>query len=537
MSEILGHVIHFVTSSYFLVLTYYIYIATPPPRREPHCHTAHTMDATLSIMPVVGNDDGVIRPSTPNKRAPSVPQAGSSKDSSIETTSHNSSGNNGNNGQRNPKGEKGQNMAVLTKAITHPTNTFEVEASTRAQSEAPPNGGFLAWLQVAAGFVLYLNTWGIISSFSVFQTYYETDALFTATSAEISWIGAVQCFFLLSMGLVAGPLFDRGHLRWLLLFGSILVVGGHLTLSLCTTYWQTMLTQGVCVGIGTGLLFNPTVSLIPRWFTSHMGLALGVAATGSSVGGVIYPLLFAQLLPHVGFGWTVRVIGFVIMAAFLFPIIAMRVRVPTPRPRAIIDRTAFTDVPYMLFTLAIFTTFIGQTVLIFYISYYPMDTRITTPSLALHMAAIFNAGSFLGRLVPNWLSDHIGPLNTQTPFTFFLAVSVLCLIPVKNTYGMVIEAVVTGFFSGAVVAMSPVCIRLLTDDPSRLGTRNGMAFAIGAFGLIVGGPAGGTILESSKSHNGWITLWLFAAHFMLLGALLCFVARTMIVGYKIRTRI
>ena len=42
----------------------------------------------------------------------------------------------------------------------------------------PPNGGLVAWLQVVGGFMLFFNNWGIVNAFGVFQSYYESGALF-----------------------------------------------------------------------------------------------------------------------------------------------------------------------------------------------------------------------------------------------------------------------------------------------------------------------------------------------------------------------
>lgn len=166
---------------------------------------------------------------------------------------------------------------------------------------APPNGGLIAWLQVAAGFVLFFNTWGMISSFSVFQTYYESGELFEASSANISWIGSIQCFLLQLTGLVAGPIYDRGYLRLLLVTGSFMIIFGLMMLSLSTEYWQALLAQAFCIGVGAGLLFVPTVSLIPTWFSTRIGLAIGIASSGSSLGGVIYPIVLYRLISQVGF--------------------------------------------------------------------------------------------------------------------------------------------------------------------------------------------------------------------------------------------
>lgn len=55
-----------------------------------------------------------------------------------------------------------------------------------------PDGGLQAWLQVLGGFMIFFNTWGLLNTFGVFQTYYASGDLFTASSSDISWIGSIQ---------------------------------------------------------------------------------------------------------------------------------------------------------------------------------------------------------------------------------------------------------------------------------------------------------------------------------------------------------
>jgi len=182
----------------------------------------------------------------------------------------------------------------------------------------------------------------------------------------------------------------------------------------------------------------------------------------------------------------------------------MRVRVT--KPRAMVDWSAFRDAPFIVFTLGVLVTFIGQTVLLFYISFYPADRGLTNTSLAFYITAIFNAGSVLGRILPNALSDRIGAFNTIAPLTMLLGVTMLCLLGVHNAAGMVVEALVTGFFSGVVVAMPPVCFRMVTDNKFMIGTRMGQGFAIGGLGLLAGGPGAGAILVTADPLN-WKGLW------------------------------
>ncbi|KAI3325975.1 monocarboxylate permease-like protein, mch4 [Xylariaceae sp. AK1471] len=400
----------------------------------------------------------------------------------------------------------------------------------------PPNGGLVAWLQVAAGFVLFFNTWGILSSFGVFQSYYESGDLFVTSSSNISWIGSIQSFLLQLTGLVAGPLYDRGYLRALLITGMALVLLGLFALSASTQYYQALLSQGFSIGIGAGLLFTPTVSLLPTYFSTHIGLAIGIASSGSSLGGVIYPVVLSKLIDQVGFPWAVRAVGFIALGTFILPLLVMRIRVRAPKPRSIVDWSAFTDVPFIVFTLGVFFVFIANTVVIFYISFYPLDRGFTNQTLGFYIVAIFNAGSVLGRILPNALSDRIGVFNTLVPLTLILGVTQFALLGVFNTPGMVVEAIATGFFSGVVIALPPVAFRMLTENKSMIGTRIGMGFALSGFGLLAAGPIAGAILSATSNPLNWAGVWVFGGLAAVISGLLHASVRIMRAGVALNIK-
>lgn len=415
---------------------------------------------------------------------------------------------------------------------------FEKPANAPAPTSGPsppPNGGLVAWLQVAAAFALFFNTWGMISTFAVFQTYYESGDLFVTSSSNISWIGSIQSFMLQITGLIAGPIYDRGYLRVLLCTGSFMVVFGLMMLSLATEFWQALLAQAFCVGIGAGLLFVPTVSLLPTYFSTRLGLAVGISSSGSSLGGVIYPIVLYRLISNIGFPWAVRCIGFIALGTFILPLVVLRIRVRAPKPRAVIDWSAFRDAPFMAFTMGMIIAFLGQTILIFYISFYPENRGFTDQSLAFYIVAIFNSGSFVGRIVPNALSDRIGVFNTITPFTLLLGVTLLCLLAVHNTAGMVVMAVVTGFFSGMLVALPPVCFRMLTHDKSMIGTRIGQGFAMAGIGLLIAGPSGGAVLGTVDPLN-WTGLWVYAGVTACVAAVIFAGVRIMTGGFVLKRK-
>lgn len=85
-------------------------------------------------------------------------------------------------------------------------------------------------------------------------------------------------------GLVTGPIYDAGHLKGLVVVGSILAVFGMMMTSLCEEYWQVLLAQGIVVGCGAGCLLLPSVAIMPQYFTKRRAFATGIGAVGSSLG-------------------------------------------------------------------------------------------------------------------------------------------------------------------------------------------------------------------------------------------------------------
>ncbi|KAF2486748.1 major facilitator superfamily domain-containing protein [Neohortaea acidophila] len=385
--------------------------------------------------------------------------------------------------------------------------------------------------------MLFFNTWGLLNTFGVYQTYYESGQLWTASSSDISWIGSIQALMVLLGGSLSGPLFDRGYLRSLLVTGTFGIVFGHMMLSLTHKYWETLLAQGFVIGLGASCLFIPAVAILPTYFSSKIGLALGLAASGSSMGGIIYPIMFYKLIDQVGFGWSVRILGFTTLATLLLPIFVMKIRVRPPKPRSVVDWTAFTDFPYMLFVAGTVVGFAGLYVGLFYTSYYGEATRYTDTSLSFYLVPILNAGSVFGRTLPNWLSDKIGPFNVIAPGALCVGIVTLCYNAVSNAGGLVVLALLFGFFSGIFIAMPPVLFVALTKDKSKIGTRIGMGFAMLGIGVLAGGPGGGGILGSNEHDLHFTGVWIYAGVTFIAASAVFFALRIMRGGWKLRVKV
>ncbi|KAK3681911.1 hypothetical protein LTR37_020780, partial [Vermiconidia calcicola] len=211
----------------------------------------------------------------------------------------------------------------------------------------PPDGGLKAWTQIAMGWIAIATTWGWINCFGVFQTYYTLNL--DISPSTISWIGTTQNFLTFFIGAFSGRLLDAGYFLPTVLVGASLQILGIFMMSLSTKYWQLFLTQGVLNGIGNGIFFTPCMGLMATWFSKKRSLAMGCASTGNAAGGIIYPIMVRELLPKLGFAWTVRVLGFMNLGLLALVVCLMKPRLPPRKSADFFDKSAFKEVPFVLF--------------------------------------------------------------------------------------------------------------------------------------------------------------------------------------------
>src|SRR5271156_6319583 len=64
--------------------------------------------------------------------------------------------------------------------------------------------------------------------------------------------------------------------------------------------------------------FFPSVACLSHWFRRKRALAMGIVYSGSSIGGVVWPILMSHLLnnPSIGFKWSLRIAGFINVLSF-----------------------------------------------------------------------------------------------------------------------------------------------------------------------------------------------------------------------------
>ena len=126
--------------------------------------------------------------------------------------------------------------------------------------------------------------------------------------------------------LVVGPLVDRWSVRGLMLIGAGALVGGLFALAWAPNELAFGIAMSTLVAAAMTLL-GPIVcsAVVSRWFTTSRGRALGIAAMGTSIGGMVMAPLFGLGFETVGWRDTVRLMA-VAAAVFSLPLLIFALR-------------------------------------------------------------------------------------------------------------------------------------------------------------------------------------------------------------------
>lgn len=127
----------------------------------------------------------------------------------------------------------------------------------------------------------------------------------------------MQIFLMCFLSPFSGQIFDNYGPRPLILGGSFLHVFGLMMASLSSQYYQFMLSQGLCSSLGVSAIFLASIGTVSGWFKRRRGMAFGLFATGSSLGGVVFPIMLSRLIQSVGYGWAMRTAAFIILALLI----------------------------------------------------------------------------------------------------------------------------------------------------------------------------------------------------------------------------
>ena len=159
---------------------------------------------------------------------------------------------------------------------------------------------FIGWRMVAVAFFVdfiavgfFFYSYGVF--FKAIATEFGDSRLGVSIGTTVTMgVGAVLAPFI-------GQALDRYPLKNIMAIGAISMGSGFLLLGFVETPLQFYLVLGLFIGFGSGAMGQlATSKLVSNWFIMKRGTALGIAATGISVSGVIMPAVSALIIAEAG---------------------------------------------------------------------------------------------------------------------------------------------------------------------------------------------------------------------------------------------
>ncbi|KAF2762425.1 monocarboxylate permease-like protein [Pseudovirgaria hyperparasitica] len=405
-----------------------------------------------------------------------------------------------------------------------------------------PDGGLQAWLVVVGGFCTIFASFGWINCIGIFQNYYQANLLSHYSSSAVAWIPSTESFMMFFWGPVVGKITDHYGPRVPILIGSFLHVFGLMMTSISREYYQIFLAQSVCSAIGCSFVFYPAMTACSTWFLRHRALAIGIMASGSSIGGVVLPIMVNRLVVQIGFGWTMRALAFLLLGMVSVGILTVKSRLPPlKQPLALMDFIVpWKEMPFLLLGIGSWFLYIGGFIPFTFIIVQARAQGMST-GLAGYLVSILNGASTFGRIIPAHFGDIIGVFNIMIALTSLGAVSCIALwLPStvmesgQTNALIIIFTIFYGFASGCVFSIIPAMIAKISPDVRKLGVRTGSLYAVSATGVLIGSPIAGAI--ASSSGNGFLGLTLFSGLLLVVGAVFVVAARLKLTGLKLMAK-
>ena len=366
---------------------------------------------------------------------------------------------------------------------------------------------FLGWRMVAVAFLVDFIAVGFF--------FYSYGIFFKAIAVEFGdsrfgvsigvtvtqGVGALLAPFI-------GRALDRFPLKNVMACGAISMGTGFGLLGLVQTPLQFYLVLGVFVGFGAGAMGQlATSKLVSNWFVLKRGSALGIAATGISVSGVIMPAISAWIIAT--FGWreafmTYGLITFLVVVPVVLRLVISRPEdvgllpdgatekdsLPPPKPP--LRTRDFLSQPNFWVLL----TVIGLLFCIQSATLIHMVPKLTDSGLSLVAAsgiASATAGfGIMGKLIFGALVDRWDVRHALWLGIGFQFVGQLMMVFMEGHLAFLIGACFFGFGMGGVVPMQGAVV--------------GAAFGRESFGRVLGAmrPPMAVLHLAGTPFAGWV---------------------------------
>lgn len=175
-----------------------------------------------------------------------------------------------------------------------------------------------AIIVIALGFLALALTYSARAVLSLAMPIWESELGWSRDN--VSNVAAIALLIMAVIAPLSGVMLDRKGLRFTLLSGLVAVCLSCIVVSIADNVWVLLIGFGVIGGVGFGIVATHVVAAaVARVYPGHVGLASGIATSGSTAGQFLIVPLVAVLLAS--FSWRWGFAGLALGTALLIPLV------------------------------------------------------------------------------------------------------------------------------------------------------------------------------------------------------------------------
>ncbi|MBV8360778.1 MAG: MFS transporter [Deltaproteobacteria bacterium] len=372
------------------------------------------------------------------------------------------------------------------------------------------------WLIVASLFVVLLL---------VFGSGYNTVAVFVPAllKAFPQWsraeVALLPSLLALSAGvsvLPVGWLLDRIEARLIMVIGAAASGSAFLIASRANTLFP-MMAAYLLLGIGiTASTVLPASLVLAKWFDARRGLAMGVAISGTTVGGMVMTLVASSVI--LGRGWRAAyvVLGLP-MIIVVVPLVTLTIRRPPGTAQLSVAQSAerlegfetmealrirsfwMLVIAHLCFGFAAAGTVAHMVAYLEGVGYQP-------GSAALAMSSFFGCAA-IGKVAMGHVADRI---SARLALAADLAATAMAFVMVFGAAHLLVLgmfAVVFGVAAAAPLVLLPLLVAESLGR-RRYGVLAALTGIAGTIGATIGPVVAGRIFDLTGSYSGAFELFI-----------------------------
>lgn len=371
---------------------------------------------------------------------------------------------------------------------------------------------------------------GSISIFSVFSKPLANAHHWT--SVQVAWGLTIYLFSFSISGIFCGRLADLYGAKKNMYIGAVVFGLGWVLAGRVQTLPMFYLVYGVIAAAGSGMMYNPALATVMRWFPDRSGQISGLLLSSAAVGPAIQAPVAALLLQKYPLSTVFAIIG-ISFAAIILVVGWLVETAPAdykpkgwnPQTKKTISSSSGPDHTWqeMIRTgtfWILLATYICSTtaglMLIRSISDMAQKQIGVVATVAALAVSISTFANFIGRLAFGTFFDKIGPFKSL--YVIFLA-SIIALLIMATAHSwpiFILCVILLGFaFGGSLVVFPPFTRRYFGSK--NLGVNYGIMFMGYAGGSFVGPRISSYFIDTTGSfYNSYFA----AAAVSVIGILL-----------------